>query len=681
MQTPGLEGGYLGLTAQVRRHSLGRSLRWSAGTDLASKCAVLVTSLMAVRSLHPSGFGVFVGMSATTLMAGAVWDFGLSALLTREVAAGQVGPREAIGSIVRLRSTLLPVWFAAFAVGALVIDRDRTVPLSVIAGFATASLAYGCHSALLAVLRGRLRFRSPGLATASGRWFSAGLCLIGVGVLNPAAPLPILAWSLGLGEILTLVLAARALLSELSGPWDQGRDQGQRLTLRAAMPFCANGVLAIAYNRFDVVILAALASVQQVGFYAPASRIQDALYLLPSSVGLIAFPFIADASTEQAGHERVQRITRRLIAWGVAVSTPVTVVVFLSAPLLLALVLGPQYGGAVTPTRILIWFLPLAAVQAPLLSGLAGSGHAGDTTKVFAVTMATALALHVGLDGSLGATGAAIASLSRDPVAVAMAVLLARRAGILGSPPNVVRWAHQKIGGLRGLDAIIAPEIKNDDFYRTIEQLSAAADIQTVVEIGSSSGLGSTEALVQGLRRNPHGPTLFCIEISRVRCAQLRARYAGEAFVTGYNVSSVPVEAFVSPEEVTAAYSRLPALRNQASLRDVLKWLDWNKGYLRKSGVRSDGLRFIKRQHDIKTFDMVLIDGSEFTGRAELDETYGAKFILLDDIRTLKNEFNYKRLRADAFYTLVKENLDLRNGYAVFQARSSIPGNRSSSRP
>ena len=658
---------------------VGRSLRWTAGTDLASKCAVLVTSLVAVRSLQPSWFGVFVGMSATTLMASALWDFGLSALLTREVASGRVGPRAALRSIVRLRPMLLPLWLAAFAVGTLVIDRDRSVPLSVISGFAAASLAYGCHSALLAVLRGRLRFRSPGLATASGRWFTAGLCLIGVGVLKPHSPLPTLAWSLCLGEVVTLVLAAWALLSELNDPRHQGGDHGQ-LTLRAAMPFCANGVLAMAYNRFDVVILAALASVQQVGFYAPASRIQDALYLIPSSIGLIAFPFVAGAYAEH-GTERVQRITRRLIALGVAVSMPVTLVVFFSAPLLLRLVLGPQYGGAITPTRILIWFLPFAAVQAPLLSALAASGHPGDTTKVFALTMATALALHAFLDGSLGATGAAIASLSRDPVAVVVAVLLARRAGILGSAPHVFRWVHQKVAGLQGLDAIIAPEIKNDDFYRTIEQLSAAADIQTVVEIGSSSGLGSTEALVQGLRRNPHGPTLFCIEISRTRCAQLRARYAGEAFVTGYNVSSVPGDAFVSPEEVTAAYARLPALRQQASLRDVLKWLEWNKGYLRRSGVRPDGLRFIKRQHDITTFDMVLIDGSEFTGRAELDETYGAKFILLDDVRTLKNEFNYERLRADAFYTLVKENLELRNGYAVFQASSSVPGKRSSSRP
>jgi hypothetical protein len=517
------------------------------------------------------------------------------------------------------------------------------------------------------------------LATAYGRWLTAGLCLIGVGTLRPPAPLTILAWALCCGEVLTLIFAARALLSELIDPWDPGRGQG-RLTLRAAMPFCANGVLAMAYNRFDVVILAALASVQQVGFYGPASRLQDALYLIPSSIGVIAFPFVAAAYAEPGSREGVQRITRRLMAVGVAVSTPITVVVFLSTPLLVRVLLGPQYGGAVTPTRILIWFLPFAAVQAPLLSALAGSGHAGDTTKVFVVTMATALSLHALLDGSFGATGAAIASLSRDPVAVVVAVLLAMRAGILGSPPQVLRWVHQKVAGLRGLDAIIAPEIKNDDFYRTIEQLSAAADVRTVVEIGSSSGTGSTEALVQGLQRNPHRPTLFCIEISRARCARLCARYAGEPFVKGYNVSSVPVEAFVTSEEVTAAYSRLPALRNQASLREVLKWLEWNKGYLGRSGVRSDGLRFIKQQHAITTFDMVLIDGSEFTGRAELDETYGARLILLDDVRTLKNEFNYERLRADPRYALIKENLTLRNGYAVFQRRGSLPGKEAAPR-
>jgi len=409
---------------------VGRSLGWSAGTDLASKCAVLVTTLIAVRSLQPSKFGVFVGMSATTIMAAALWDFGLSSLLTREVAAGHVGMRQALTAVLQLRSKLLPLWFTTFAAGTLVIDRDRSVPLSALCGFAAASLVFGCHSALLAMLRGRLRFRSPGLATACGRWFTAGLCLIGVGLLRPQRPLEILAWALCVGEVLTLVLSARALLSDLERPWHADGDRGA-LTLRAAIPFCANAILATAYNRFDVIILAALASVQQVGFYAPASRIQDALYLIPSSVGLIALPFAASAYSEQGGPERVRRLSQRLIGVGLAVCIPITVAVFLSTPLLVRFVLGSQYGGAVMPTRILIWFLPFAAVQAPLLSALAGSGHAGDTTKVFAATFVTAIALHVFLDGSLGATGAAIASLSRDPVAVIVALWLARSAGVM----------------------------------------------------------------------------------------------------------------------------------------------------------------------------------------------------------------------------------------------------------
>jgi O-antigen/teichoic acid export membrane protein len=418
----------------MKVRAVGRPLGWSVGTDLAAKAAVLVTTLIAVRSLPPSKFGIFVGMSASALMAAALWDFGLSPLLTREVATGYVGIRRALAAVFQLRLKLLPLWLTTFAVGTVVVDRDRTIPLNVIAGFAAASLVFGCHSALLATLRGRLGFRSSGLATAYGRLLTAGLCFIGIGLLGLQRPLEILAWTLCGGEILTLILAARALLSESSGPQHQGHAGRVSITLRAAAPFCANGILATAYNRFDVIILAALASVQQVGYYGPASRIQDALYLMPSAVGIVALPLVAARYAGDGGRERVRRLTQRLIVVGLAVCVPITALVFLLTPLLVRVVLGPSYGGAVKPTQILIWFLPFAAVQAPLLSALAGTGHAGDTTKVFVATFVTAIVLHVLLDGWLGATGAAIASLSRDPVAVVVAVLLARRYGLVGLP-------------------------------------------------------------------------------------------------------------------------------------------------------------------------------------------------------------------------------------------------------
>jgi hypothetical protein len=83
--------------------------------------------------------------------------------------------------------------------------------------------------------------------------------------------------------------------------------------------------------------------------------------------------------------------------------------------------------------------------------------------------------------------------------------------------------------------------------------------------------------------------------------------------------------------------------------------------------VTQNGIELIKSERNIEHFDMVLIDGSEFTGKAELELTYGAKFILLDDIRAFKNYENYEKLLNDPSYELIEEQLFLRNGYAIFR--------------
>jgi O-antigen/teichoic acid export membrane protein len=101
------------------------------------------------------------------------------------------------------------------------------------------------------------------------------------------------------------------------------------------------------------------------------------------------------------------------------------------APQVIGFLLGPAYLGATAATRILMWFLPMAVVGAPLLALLAGTGHAADNTKVFALAFAVAILMHVALDHRFGAVGGAIASVSRDPFALAASLLLARRRGLM----------------------------------------------------------------------------------------------------------------------------------------------------------------------------------------------------------------------------------------------------------
>ncbi len=220
-----------------------------------------------------------------------------------------------------------------------------------------------------------------------------------------------------------------------------------------------------------------------------------------------------------------------------------------------------------------------------------------------------------------------------------------------------------------GLDRLIAPQINNERFYRTIRQVAATEGVRTVLEIGASSGGGSTEALVAGALANPGGPPqIHSIEVSRARFGALLERYRSYPFFHGYNVSSVPAASFPSEDEVTRFYRDVRSKLRNNRLSKVLGWLRQDLAYLAEhADLDAPGIRRIREQCGIEVFDAVLIDGSEFTGVPELREVYGARFLLLDDTRTFKNWENARRLRADPAYRRVCSSYWTRNGWAVFE--------------
>ncbi|MEI8125121.1 MAG: hypothetical protein WCG42_05160 [Parachlamydiaceae bacterium] len=216
------------------------------------------------------------------------------------------------------------------------------------------------------------------------------------------------------------------------------------------------------------------------------------------------------------------------------------------------------------------------------------------------------------------------------------------------------------------LDDLIAPEIKDDSFYSAIYRLASTLPISTILEIGSSSGDGSTEAFAKGISQNPNHPTLYCMEVSLPRFKALQDRYVNNKSVVCYNVSSVPIESFPKEEEIVFFLNTVDSSLRGIGVCEVIRWLRQDIEYVKTAGVPQRGIELIKSKEKIDFFDMVLIDGSEFTGKPELDLVYGAKFILLDDIRAYKNYHNYKRLLNDKNYKLIEEQPFLRNGYAIF---------------
>jgi hypothetical protein len=218
-----------------------------------------------------------------------------------------------------------------------------------------------------------------------------------------------------------------------------------------------------------------------------------------------------------------------------------------------------------------------------------------------------------------------------------------------------------------GLDFYIPPEIKNDSFYSKIIEIASNPEIRTILEIGASCGEGSTSAFVTGISQNPSKPDLFCIEISKFRFEFLKNYYGNNPQIHLYNVSSVPVVDFPTKEEVTFFLKTYRSKFRKNPLDLVLSWLDQDINYIKSSNVDQNGIETIKRENKIDFFDLVLIDGSEFTGKAELDKVYGAKYILLDDILSYKNFDNYRKLLEDKNYRLIDRDLRKRNRWAAFE--------------
>ncbi len=221
------------------------------------------------------------------------------------------------------------------------------------------------------------------------------------------------------------------------------------------------------------------------------------------------------------------------------------------------------------------------------------------------------------------------------------------------------------------MDNIIQQEILNDEFHATLKKYAARDDLKTFLEIGSSSGGGSTDAFVSGIKQRSKvtDVRLFCMEVSRARFKALANHYANEDFVRCYNISSVAASELPSKEEVVNFYNSTKTTLNNYPVETVLDWLRQDIEYIKNSGSDVNGIRLIKQANHIQNFDMVLIDGSEFTGERELHETTGAKVIALDDVNAFKCWNAYQTLLHTTHYELKEHNFSLRNGYAIFEKK------------
>jgi hypothetical protein len=224
---------------------------------------------------------------------------------------------------------------------------------------------------------------------------------------------------------------------------------------------------------------------------------------------------------------------------------------------------------------------------------------------------------------------------------------------------------------------IIPPEISEGRFYELIGQICADSEIFSILEIGSSSGEGSTRALFEAISSLPGSrKEIHCLEISKERHQKLSEYLSPDARFHAHRISSVTTEEFPSFSKVKKFHSQEKSKLSSYHIDTIKSWYSKDIQFLienpdlmpfGENGLRQSGIAWIKINFEIENFDFVIIDGGEFTGEAEFCYLQNSKYIALDDTNSYKCWGIREELKSNSNYELVEENQKERNGWAVFK--------------
>jgi len=199
------------------------------------------------------------------------------------------------------------------------------------------------------------------------------------------------------------------------------------------------------------------------------------------------------------------------------------------------------------------------------------------------------------------------------------------------------------------------PEITiADEFGRAIAQTIQACNVQSMIEIGSWDGTGSTTVIMQALEPVA-GKRLTCIEAHPERHAALAALAASREWVTTICSRSVSQDAMTPKTFEDVWHSPYNRLRYPS--HQVQRW--WNEQYT--------GAGYLDTL-TTETWDAAMIDGCEFCGWDEYRLLRDrVRVLVLDDVfSAYKCAQAHEDLRARDEWNCIWSSAFIRNGSSIW---------------
>ena len=396
----------------VKKNSIAKNiLHLFYSTAVAS--VLNATALIILASyLHSYHYGVFSVALAFAMIMGFFTDAGLSEIVLREGSKKKVSTSILISSYIKMRFILL---LFTFIIGFIIIhisnsdnkDIMQTAYLLIIpmvSGIALQSIGTTYFQLLEKMQYSGLIRIASSLSLVS---------TISIGVLLKFSPL-IVCTVYGLSYLIAgvfgLFLVTKKEKISLKSPFHKGLFQNLG-------SFTLGGILFVMLPHIGPIVLEKTITLTAVGFFAVAYRIPQALQQIPFIVAGAYYPVLFRAFNNDLLEDHVKlniTLVKLMAIFGMIMTVPF----FYMSDIVIEILFGEQWLGASTPLKILSLMLTLQAVNIALGDGLTTRAMQSHRTIVQAISVISGIILYAVLSKTWGITGAAIAGVLIEMLAL-----------------------------------------------------------------------------------------------------------------------------------------------------------------------------------------------------------------------------------------------------------------------
>jgi hypothetical protein len=192
-------------------------------------------------------------------------------------------------------------------------------------------------------------------------------------------------------------------------------------------------------------------------------------------------------------------------------------------------------------------------------------------------------------------------------------------------------------------------QIDNDVFSEEIAKYASDLRYKTLLEIGTWNGMGSTKAFAQGFSKRSDDYVFYSLE-----CNQEKNRLAAHLYK--FNDRMHILNEVLWNEEPADFYTVFPQC---LSNRMFKHWNDVDMVNMKRCPL------FLNRPEVPARFDVVLLDGGEFTTYYDFQALKGrCKILMLDDVLVDKCKLIVREIESDPSWRILKRG-DTRNGFLI----------------